>query len=157
MKSVMGRLVLAGALVASTGALAEDTTPAAPACDTSKPATAAESAGKAAPRLIVVKDPATGRFRAATAKEMEALRAAGINPALAKGAPSRLTTVETLPSGRKRAQLGSEYFQYSVVRKNPDGTFSEECVPASKVDEALKTPAPAAKPAAAAKPPAEEK
>ncbi len=146
--SPTGLVVLAGALFASTGALAGDTKETVPACDAPKSPAAAEPAGKTAPRMIVVRDPDTGKLRAPTAKEIEALRAAGaaIKPAFSKGV--RTTTVETLPSGRRRAQLGPEYFRYSVVRKNADGTLSEECVPASKVGEALKAPAPAAKPAA---------
>ncbi len=142
MRTVVGVVVVSGFLFFSSAVVADelkDSKPAAPA---------AESAGKTAPRLIVARDPETGKLRPATAKEIEALRAAGagLKPVFATGA--RTTTVETLPSGRKRAQLGPEYFRYSVVRKNADGTLSEECVPASKVDEALKAPAPAAKPAA---------
>ena len=152
-RSATGIVVVAAALIASPGALAGDVTEAAPAGDVEKSAAAGEPAGKVAPRMMVAKDPETGKLRPATAKEIEALRAAGIKPSLAKSAPA--TTVETLPSGRKRAQIGPEYFRYSVVRKNPDGTFSEECVPAAKVDAALN--APAAIPAPAAKPAAEEK
>ena len=150
MKSGVGIAAVSGFLFLSSPALAEE--PKDPK-DPKATAPAAEGAGKAAPRMIVVRDPDTGLLRAATAKEIEALRAAGIKPGLAKSAPA--TTVETLPSGRVRAQLGPEYFRYSVVRRNPDGTLSEECVPAAKLDAAVS--APTTKPAPAAKPVAEEK
>ena len=148
MRTVVGVVVVSGFLFFSSAVFADELKDSKDPKDSKPTAPAAENAGKTAPRMIVVRDPDTGRLRAATAKEIEALRAAGagLKPAFATGA--RTTTVETLPSGRKRAQLGPEYFRYSVVRKNADGTLSEECVPASKVDEALKAPAPAAKPAA---------
>ncbi len=105
-----------------------------------------ESAGKAAPRMIVVRDPQTGELRPPTAAEIEALKAAV--PAPKAAVAGQATTVEKLLSGRVRARLGPEYMRYSVVRKNPDGTLSYDCVPGSKVDGALKAAAPAAKPAA---------
>ncbi len=150
MRAAAGIAVASGFLILSSVAFAEESKEAKDAKATAPPA---ESAGKAAPRMIVVRDADTGQLRAATAKEIEALRAAGLKPGLARSAPA--TTVETLPSGRVRAQLGPEYFRYSIVRKNPDGTLSEECLPAPKVDAALN--APAAKPAPAAKSAAEEK
>lgn len=155
MKAAVGVVVVSGSLFLSSAAFAEEPKDPKEPKEPKASAPAAESAGKAAPRMIVVKDPDTGQLRAATAKEIEALRAASIKPALATAAPA--TTVETLPSGRKRALLGPEYSRYSVVRKNPDGSLSSDCVPGSKLDEAVSAPASTTKPAPAAKPAAEEK
>ena len=146
MKSAVGIVVVSGVLVFLSPAFAEEPKGAAPP---------AESAGKAAPRMIVVKDPETGQLRAATAAEIEALKASAPAPKLAVSGEA--TTVERLPSGRVRARLGPEYMRYSVVRKNPDGSLSSDCVPGSKVEEAVKAPAQTARPASAAKPAAEEK
>ncbi|MFI5180624.1 MAG: post-PEP-CTERM-1 domain-containing protein [Thermoanaerobaculia bacterium] len=143
-RSATGIVVVAAALIASTGALAGDAKETAPAGDATKPAAPTpESAGKTAPQMIVVKDPQTGELRAPTAAEVEALAAATPAPKLATSGAT--TTVEKLLSGRVRAKLGPEYMRYSVVRKNPDGTLSFDCVPESKVDGALKASAPAAK------------
>lgn len=137
MKSAVGVVVFSGVLILSSAAFAEEP---------KAPQPAAESAGKAAPRMVVVKDPETGQLRAPTSKELEALRKASPKQAFATaGEP---TSVEKLASGRVRARLGPEYLRYSVVRKNPDGTFSSDCVPASKVDGVLHASPPAAKNAA---------
>ena len=152
MKTVIAVVVASGSMFLASIAFAEEPR------DPKEPrALRTETAGKTAPRMIVVRDPDTGQLRAPTAKEIEALRAARVAPALATAATATpSTTVETLPSGRIRAQLGPEYFRYSVVRKNPDGSLSSDCVPASKVDEAMNASAPAAKPAPTAKPAAEK-
>lgn len=137
-------VVVLGSLVLSSAAFAEE--PGNPKDSKEPTMPAAESAGKTAPRMIVVQDPETGQLRAATTKEIEALKAVAPAPKLAvTGEP---TSVEKLLSGRVRAKLGPEYMRYSVVRKNPDGSLSSVCVPASKVDEVVKAPVPAAKPAA---------
>ncbi|MFI5180850.1 MAG: post-PEP-CTERM-1 domain-containing protein [Thermoanaerobaculia bacterium] len=137
MKATVGVLVVSGVLVLSSPAFGEEPKSTAPA---------AESAGKAAPRMIIVKDPVTGELRAPTAQEIEALRSASPTPKLSVG--GQPTSVEKLLSGRVRARLGPEYMRFSVVRKNPDGTISTDCVPGSKVDGALSASAPAAKSAA---------
>lgn len=154
MKTVIAVVVASGSMFLASIAFAEELR------DPKEPkvrAPQAETAGRTAPQMIVVRDPDTGQLRAPTAKEIEALSAARVKPALATAATATpSTTVETLPSGRIRAQLGPEYFRYSVVRKNPDGSLSSDCVPASKVDEAVNASAPAAKPALTAKPAAEK-
>jgi hypothetical protein len=137
MKSAVGIVVVSWVLLLSSPTFAEEPKGAAPP---------AESAGKAAPRMVVVKDPETGQLRAATAAEIEALRASA--PAAKFAVSGEPTTVEKLLSGRVRARLGPEYMRYSVVRKNADGTLSSDCVPGSKVDGAVNASAPAAKPAA---------
>ena len=114
--------------------------------------------GKAAPQMIVVKDPQTGELRAPTAAEIAALKAAAASqPAPKASVAGQTTTVEKLLSGRVRAKLGPEYMRYSVVRKNPDGSLAEVCVPAGKVEAALKAPATAVKKAPAPVAKAEEK
>ena len=96
--------------------------------------------------MIIVKDPVTGELRAPTAQEIEALRSASPTPKLSVG--GQPTSVEKLLSGRVRARLGPEYMRFSVVRKNPDGTVSMDCVPGSKLDGALNASARTAKSAA---------
>ncbi len=142
-KSAMGILVVGAALIASTGALAEDATKAAPACDSSKPAAAAESPGKAAPRMVVTIDRGTGRIRPATAAERAALSAAGGRHVLAR--TGEATLVETRPDGSTHARLGPEFFHWSVARVKADGTVSYDCVPAGNVGAALNATAPAAR------------
>jgi hypothetical protein len=91
--------------------------------------------------MIVAIDPVTGRLRAPTAAEREALLA-GARTALARVAEP--TTVGTRPDGSTHARLGPEFFRWSVARVNPDGTVSYDCVPAGRVGAVLNAPAPAA-------------
>jgi hypothetical protein len=149
MKSVIGTVVVAGALLASLAALGEDARPSAPAIENSKAAPAGESPGRVAPRMIVTVDRETGRLRPATAEERAALAAAGGRRALAR--TGEATQVETRADGSKRARLGPEFFQWSVARIGPDGKVSYDCGPAGKVGAAPSAPAPAA-PAAPAAP-----
>ncbi len=140
MRPGFGILAVAGALLLSSPLGAKDEKSAPPAGGAPKAAAESTSAPGAA-HLMVARDPVTGELRAPTAAEREALRA------IAKKALSRVgepTLVETLPDGRVRARLGPEHARFSVARKNPDGTFSTDCVPAGKVDAATSTPVPAA-------------
>jgi len=143
MRSAFGCLVVTGALLLSSPVLAGDEKSTAPAGE--KPEAAAEcpSPGEA-PKLMVAVDPVTGKLRAPTAAEREALQAlqAGTTRALVRVAEP--TLVEKLPDGRVRARLGPEHAHYSVARVKPDGTLSKDCVPAGKVDAASSAPAPAA-------------
>jgi hypothetical protein len=93
---------------------------------------------------MVSVDPETGKLRAPTAAEREALQAlqAGTTKALVRVAQP--TLVEKLPDGRVRARLGPEHLHYSVARVKPDGTLSSDCVSAGKVDAASSAPAPPA-------------
>jgi hypothetical protein len=140
MRSGFGILAVTGALLLSSPVRAEDEKSAAPVDD--KPKVAAESpSGPGTAHLMVARDPVTGELRAPTAAEREALKA------IAKKALSRVgepTLVETLPDGRVRARLGPEHARFSVVRRNPDGTLSSDCVAAGKVDAAASAAVPAA-------------
>jgi len=51
------------------------------------------------------------------------------------------TVVETLPDGRKRARLGPEYFRWSVVKVNADGSLTFDCLPMKGIANAPATPA----------------
>jgi len=140
MRSGFGILAVTGALLMSSPVRAADEKSAAPVDDKQK--VAAESpSGPGAAHLMVARDPVTGELRAPTAAEREALKA------IAKKALSRVgepTLVETLPDGRVRARLGPEHARFSVVRRNPDGTLSSDCVAAGKVDAAASAAVPAA-------------
>ncbi len=147
MKAFPGVLALTGALLFAPQAFAADEGGAGDA-KSAKGATAAEAAkqqapaGPVAPRMIVVRDPDTGRLRPATAEERRALLQ-GARRSLAATVPQ--TWVEEFADGRKVAHLGPEFFQWSVVRKRPDGTLVFECVPGGRVPEVLSSaPAPAA-------------
>ena len=148
MRAAVGFVVAAWVIGLSLPGMAEE----------QKAAPAPESAGKAAPQMIVVKDPQTGELRAPTAAEAAALKALpAAKPAPKAGVAGQKTTVEKLLSGRVRAKLGPEYMRYSVVTKNPDGSLSYDCVPESKVEGALKAPATKSTTATALAPKAEEK
>ncbi|HUM01303.1 MAG TPA: hypothetical protein VL084_03390 [Thermoanaerobaculia bacterium] len=151
MRSAFGCLVVAGALLVSSPVQAEDEKNTAPAGGKSE-AAAEKPSPREAPKVIVAVDPDTGKLRAATAAEREALRA-GAKKALA--GPLEPTLVERLPDGRVRARLGPEQVRYSVVRVNPDGTLSAECVPAGKAGSVSGAAAPPA-PAPSAPAPAEK-
>jgi len=140
MRSAFGCLVVTGALFLSSPVLAGDEKSTVPAGE--KPEAAAEKPSpREVPKMIVAVDPDTGKVRAPTAAEREALRT-GATKALARVAEP--TLVEKLPDGRVRARLGPEHAHYSVARVKPDGTLSKDCVPAGKVDAASSAPAPAA-------------
>jgi len=136
MRSALGTLILVSVLIASPCGLAGDEKKV-PA----ESATAEGTPGKAAPRMVVTVDPETGQLRPATAAERAALAAAGGGRALLR-APGA-TVVERFADGRVRAKLGPEYARYSIVRRNPDGTMTYDCLSEGKLDAALKAPAPA--------------
>ena len=142
MKTALIALNLAGLLLALP-ALASDEKREAPV-KASPAATAAAKAPKAAdpaaaaPRVLVAIDPATGELRAPTQEELRALEA-GTRRALVH--ESEATTVETLPDGRKRARLGPEFFRWSVVKVNADGSLTFDCVPMNGLPSAPAAPA----------------
>jgi hypothetical protein len=88
--------------------------------------------------MVVAIDPSTGELRAPTQEELRALTARSDRGALWEGVP---TTVETLPDGRKRARLGSEYLRWSVVKINADGSLTFDCIPMNEISKAPATPA----------------
>lgn len=140
MRRAMGLVIVAGWLLAPAGLMAANEKSAAPAEEASKPA-AAESGGKAAPRMVVTIDRDTGRLRPATPAERAALAASGRR---ILGRTGEATVVETRPDGSVHVRLGPEFFRWSMARVNPGGTVSYDCVPAGKVGAALNAAAPAA-------------
>ena len=95
-----------------------------------------EAAGQAGMRAFV--DPATGQLREPTAEE-----AATLNRFLVRAfaLPTGPEVVQ-YPNGMLSAQLGEEYMNDVIVRKNPDGTLSWVCVPRPLSETVLKTAAP---------------
>jgi hypothetical protein len=115
--------------------------PAAPASAQNAPATpaqvpAAEAADQAGMRAFI--DPATGQLREPTPEEAAALTRFMVRALAMPTAPQ----VVRHPNGMLSAQLGEEYMNDVVVRKNPDGTLSWVCVPRSLSETVLNTPAP---------------
>jgi hypothetical protein len=99
-------------------------------------APSAEAAGQAGMRAFI--DPVTGQLREPTAEEAAALtRFVARALALPTG-----PQVVRHPNGMLSAQLGDEYMNDVVVRKNPDGTLSWVCVPRPLSESVLTTPAP---------------
>jgi hypothetical protein len=139
MKSAMGILIAVGALLLSLPAVAGDGKDAVPA--TSKDAPAESAAAKAAPAMIVARDPVTGKLRAPTAEERRALIESARRSLALVAQP---TLVETRPDGSKHARLGPEFFRWSVARRKADGALTFDCLPTSAVPDALAgSPAPA--------------
>lgn len=93
------------------------------AAPSAEAATAAVSAGGEA--QVVARDPDTGKLRAATAEEVQALRSAraGLRRSAAPIAEARSHW-----SGARGARLSDEFMNYSVVVKMPDGRLVELCV-----------------------------
>lgn len=84
-------------------------------------------------------DPATGQFREPTSEEAAALTRFMAQALSFPAAPQ----IVQHANGAVSAQLGEEYMNDVVVRKNPDGTLSWVCVPHPLSEDVLKTPAPA--------------
>ena len=140
--SVSALLALAG-----TGALADEQSPVSSdglmtfsnvtVVEAAMPATSETTLGAAGMRAQ--KDQDTGRLRAPTAVEIQAL------DALAPSVPEEPVEVSTLADGTTVARLNQSYMIYSVVHKNADGSLSEQCVTGeSAADHALHV-APAAR------------
>ena len=124
-------------------------TAAAPADAAKAPAaTPAETAGQAGMKAYI--DPATGKLREPNADEAAAVAAA----AKVKGREALKAAPEPVviqhAGGMVSAQLGEEYMEDVVVRKNADGTLAFQCVPRSQAqkasDKQTEKPAPQAKP-----------
>ena len=99
-------------------------------------APSAEAAGQAGVRAFI--DPVTGQLREPTPEEAAALTRFMVRALTLPTAPQ----VVRHPNGMLSAQLGEEYMNDVVVRRNPDGTLSWACVPGSLSETVLKTPAP---------------
>ena len=139
MKSALITFIFASLLLAPR-ALTCDEKKEAPgkASPAATPASKAAKPASAAPRMVVAIDPATGELRAPTPEGLRALMAGSGGALLQAGGP---TTVETLPDGRKRARLGPEFFRWSVVKVNADGSLTFDCIPIKGVSTAPATPA----------------
>ena len=73
--------------------------------------------------MVVVRDPKTGQLRPPTAAESQALLGKSADQ---RKAPPHVAGIG--PGGSRKVQLGKSAMVYSVARKNPDGTFTEQCV-----------------------------
>lgn len=142
MKAFLIALILAGLFLALPARARDEKkeapVKASPAATPAAPAPKSAESAPAAPRMVVAIDPATGQLRAPTPEELRALEA-GSSRAFAR--EGEATIVETLPDGRKRARLGPEYFRWSVVKVNPDGSLTFDCIPMKGVSNPPATPA----------------
>jgi hypothetical protein len=110
----LGLMGISLALLPAAGA--EDKKPA------TKPAAAPAKSSKPAPAgMIAVKDPDTGQFRAPTADEAAALRAAPTSQQTVVGAAPQTFAG---PAGSTGLVLDDSTTVYAVATKKPDGTIS---------------------------------
>lgn len=113
----------AGLLAAAVGFAVPLAASAGPAAAMTDTAIAAETAS--ADAQIVVKDLDTGRLRAATAEEAQALHR---GHAQLRGANRHQTEAKSHWSGAQGARLSDDFMNFSVVVKRADGSFVELCV-----------------------------
>lgn len=98
----------------------------------------AAAAANAAQGLTVVRDADTGRLRAPTPTEMQALQRRGPSTLAAQPRPTMITGSD----GRRHVQLGERGLVYSVVTRAPSGTLDQHCVNgADAAERALAQPA----------------
>lgn len=129
----------AGALCAA-GAASAQTAPEAPA---------AELLGG----QKVMRDPATGQLRHAEHDEVQpAAAAARLAPSAAQQRRAqtlerfRTMTAVTTPTGARGQKLDASYLNFSVARRNADGSLTQDCVVGEDAASTLmSTPAPTAK------------
>ena len=151
--AVFFMLVLSGgtAGAAETGSCAKKKASARPAAtsaakpEAAKPPaeTPAETAGQAGMKAYI--DPATGKLREPTAEDAAAAAAAAAKSRQAQAARPEPVVIQHA-SGMVSAELGEEYMEDVVVRKNADGTLAFQCVPRSRIDKVLTKPGSPAKP-----------
>jgi hypothetical protein len=101
----------------------------------------AEAAGQAGMKAFI--DPATGQLREPTPEEAAA---ASPTTKFARAGVTAEPKAVVYPNGMMSVELGEEYMNDVVVKKNADGTLSMACVPRSQREKALAKPAPPAKP-----------
>lgn len=91
--------------------------------------------------MVVVRDPQTGKMRAPTPAELQALRAnAPAGAGLA--ATPRASAPVTRSDGARGVRLGDQTMVYDVVTRGPDGKLSSQCVEgANAAERALVDPA----------------
>ena len=103
-----------------------------------QPAPPAAAPANAAQGLTVVRDADTGRLRAPTPTEMQALQRRGPGTLAAQPRPTMITGSD----GRRHVQLGERGLVYSVVTRAPSGTLDQHCVNgADAAERALAQPA----------------
>ena len=151
--AALAMLVLLGgtAGAAETGSCAKKKASARPAAtsaakpEAAKPPaeTPAETAGQAGMKAYI--DPATGKLREPTAEDAAAAAAAAAKSRQAQAARPEPVVVQHA-SGMVSAELGEEYMEDVVVRKNADGTLAFQCVPRSRTEKVLTKPGSPAKP-----------
>ena len=87
----------------------------------------AASAQAAQPGMAVVRDPATGQLRPATADELRAMQTSAGRPS-----PSSPPVVAKPPSvradGVRTATLGERGMVYSVITRGADGKLTQQCL-----------------------------
>lgn len=79
-------------------------------------------------RLVVVRDPETGKLRAPTAAELEALGARQARQDAARIGPLAAPQQKAHASGARGARLTDEFMSYSVVTRAADGRLVKHCV-----------------------------
>jgi hypothetical protein len=121
--------------ICSAGALLAAASLAAQAADAPAAPVAPEATTVAPDAQVVVRDAATGRLRAPTESETQALRAAAPNLRRAPAAPMQ----RAHHSGAKGVRLTEDFMSYSVVIKQPDGRLVEYCFPNAEAAEAAVT------------------
>ncbi len=126
-----------------SGATAQGGPATAPAAASSAPASRAARSTVATPAgLRAFVDPETGQLREPTREEVEALSRAMLQASALAIEPS----VVQYPNGMLGVQLGDEFMNDVVARRNPDGSISMVCVPGSQLEKAMAQPAPAKRP-----------
>ena len=100
----------------------------------------AETSGQAGLKAFI--DPATGQLREPTPEEAAA---ASRTSRFARAAVTSEPKAVVHPNGTMSVELGEEYMNDVIVRKNPDGTLSTTCVPRSQREKALEQSATPAK------------
>lgn len=89
---------------------------------------AAQAQASPAPGLTVARDPVTGKLRAPTAAERQALLRQAQAGVTARPAPAAVTGKH----GERSVHLGERNLVYSVVRRGADGRLDHHCVDGSQ-------------------------
>lgn len=79
-------------------------------------------------RLVVVRDPETGKLRAPTAADLEALGARASRQAEVRIGAAAAPLQKAHASGARGARLTDEFMSYSVVTRAADGRLVKQCV-----------------------------
>ena len=92
-------------------------------------------------RQVVVRDAETGRLRAPTAAELEALDAKASRMAAARANAGQAPVQQKAhAAGARGARLTDEFMSYAVVTRAADGSLVKQCIEGSdKLPDTLKT------------------